>query len=284
MPFALVHSLSAKGKRQPLFAQGVNTENSFYTDGPSITAAAGFVNMLCELEPMRYTMKGKNKLGIKNKGFSLFIHSYERSEGKVAFNSGTANYVPTLDKLINPPVPVEIFTADISFSIIIEYEGRLPGNQEQLDLVLNCQTRRFNGGTILDDLMISPIDDDEMRDYFTFHKANQILDRSDLNITDWNTLLEYIAFYENPETKKRDLKRHNGVFYAHQTGFQLLEEPCEREGALLNQNDVCQHAYCEPIINLAELQHTTHLQSLNDLSLWHWQENTETRTVILTTK
>ncbi len=282
MPIALIHGLSIHNHAMPIFSQGVNTENSFYTDGPSITAAYGFINMLSDLEGFCPPLKkvGRVRKGITIKGFSFFIHHYQRDIGKVAFNSGTANYVATEDKLINPPIPLETYTADMNFSLIIDYTGSLPGD---LNNLLNARTRRFNGGTILNEIMISDLNEDELVKYFKSNAASQIIDRSDLAITDWNEMMKYLAFYQNPETKKRDLRLHSGVFYAHQTGYQLLEAPCQREGALFNGNEECEHAYCEPIINLAEIQHTTHLKSFSDLHFWHKEENIEARTITLTT-
>ena len=133
MPFALIHGVNPYNEKQiPLHAQGVNTENSFYTDGPSITAAYGFVNMLSELEGMAFIKKGKMSYGIDIKGIAFFIHGYDRAEGKASFNSGTVNYIATEDKLINPPVPLETYTADMTFSIVIEYVGRLPSDRKSV--------------------------------------------------------------------------------------------------------------------------------------------------------
>lgn len=283
MPFALIHGVSDKHEFPvPVRAEGVNTENSFYTDAPSITAVQGFLGMLSELEGMVFR-KIPVKKGIKIDGFAFFIHGYERHQGMQGFSSGIINYVSTEDKLINAPVPLEVFMADMSFSIIIQYQGRLPND---LDEILNARTRRFNGGSIMNDIMITDIDDEKITEFFKRHKANQVIDRSELGLTSWESMLDYVAFFENPETKKRDLRKHSGVYYLHQTGYQLLEDPQIREGALLlnghqptPQN--CKHAYCEPVINLAELRHTNQMGELKNLSLWRRVEDIQTRTVIL---
>ena len=285
MPYALIHGVgAAEDIRVPLQAQGVNTENSFYTDGPSITAAYGFVNMLSELEGMPFHKKGKRRLGVDIKGIAFFIHYYDRSEGKVAFNSGTSNYIAIEDKLTNPPVPLETYTADMAFSMVIDYIGSLPADRAYLEQTLNARTRRFNGGTIMNDIMITDLNNGMLREHFQRHKASQVIDRSDLCITCWDDMLEYLSFYENPETKKRDVRRHSGVFYAHQTGYQLLEMPTKRQGSLLfgSGDKVCEHAYAEPIINLAELQHTTYLTELSDLKFWRWHNDQDARIIILT--
>lgn len=267
MSIALVSSTG----NVPIFAQGVNTENSFYTDAPSITAAAGFVNMLSDLDGMQ---------SIKINGFALFIHDYKRSESKVAFNSATAFYLNKND-LVNPPVPLELFNADMRFSIIIDYEGSLPFTGAELEDLLNYKTRRFNGGTVINDIMINDVNESEMADYFKRNQATQVIDKSNLNITTFEQIIEYMAFYKNPVTGKRDVRLHNGVFYAHQVGYQLLEDPTTRNGSLLNGDDKCKHAYCEPIINLAELVHTSKLKGFDDLSLWSWEENAENKTILL---
>lgn len=280
MSIAIINSV----ENTPLFAQGVNTENSFYTDCPSITAAAGFVSMIADLDGLQFVKRGKIKSGIKINGFALFIHEYKRSDSKVAFNSGTSNYSSTEDKLINAPVPLEIFNAKMQFSIVIDYDGSIDQSSDELDDLLNYKTRRFNGGSIINNIMINCVDESQLIDYFKRHKANQVIDRSDLNITTFDELLEYIAFHENPETKRRDLKLHSGVFYAHQTGYQLLEDPKQREGALLNGDEQCDHAYCEPVINIAQLQHTSKIKQFSDLSLWQWQENAENKSIVLKNK
>lgn len=278
MPFALIHGLSDKHSYPvPLRADGVNTENSFYTDAPSITAVQGFLGMLSELDGMAFR-KIPVKKGIKIEGFAFFIHGYDRHVGMQGFSSGIYNYVSTEDKLINAPVPLEVFMADMSFSIIIQYEGRLPAN---LEVLLNARTRRFNGGTVMNDIMISDVDDEKITDFFKRHKANQVLDRSDLALTTWESMLEYVAYYENPETKKRDVKKHPGIYYLHQTGYQLLEAPQVREGALVYGDKICKHAYCEPVINLAELQHTNKMGSLKTLPLWRRVEDAKTQSIIL---
>ena len=287
MPFALIHGLSGCGLSEPIYVQGANTQSSFYTDGPSITAAAGFLATLCELDGLALERRGKIRRGLdiqSTNGFSLFIHCYERCAGKVAFNAGTENYAAKQDKLINPPVPLETFTADIQFSLVFEFSGSLPGSQDKLDDLLNARTRRFNGGSITSNIMITQLSEKESAIYLRRYPANQVVDRCDLQLTQWEQMIDYVGFFENPISKKKNLRLHSGIYYLHQTGYQLLEEPCEREGALLNGDTVCEHAYCEPIINLAGLEYSTRTKTFADLHLWQWVEHVQTRSVYLSTQ
>lgn len=284
MPYALIHAVTDDDCWQPIQVQGSNAESSFYTDGPSITAVAGFVAMLLDLDGLAAARKGKIRRGvdITSGGFSFFLHGYHRQIGKMAYNSATANYVGNFDSLINPPVPVETYSADLSFCLVIQYRGTLPDKDEMLT-VLNARSRRFNGGVICNELMITDIDEQQLKKYFAQHNASQVTDQRDLGLTSWSDMLERVSFFEEPSSKKKTLRLHEGAYYIHQTGYQLLELPCERHGALLYGDQPCLHAYCEPVINLAGLQHTTHFQSFDDLHLWRWQEDLDQRTVMLTT-
>ena len=280
MSYALIHGINLENAQfEPLFAQGVNTENSFYTDGPSITAVQGFVNALTDLPGLKYERKGRFFSGIKINGIAFIIHHYERNVGKVAFKSGTSNYINEKDQQ-NPPVPTELFSAEMRFSIIIDFDGKLP-QENDVDDIVNASTRRFNGGEIMNDIMLSTISDEILTKYLKRFKGNQVVDRSDLCLTTWDEMFEYIGFFENIETKRRDIRKHDGIYYAHQTGFMLLEAPKKRKGALLFNEAPCRHAYCEPVINLAQLKHTTHISSVSDICFWKWHEDLASKTVTL---
>ena len=147
MSIALIHCIDKNNHHTPICSNGVNTENSFYTDCPSITAAAGFIKMVSDLDG----------IDIDIASFAFLLHEYNRDSGKVAFNSRSSFYVSKESDLINPPVPLEAYTANLTFSIIIQYNGQLP-NSTELDDILNYRTKRFNGGTINEDLMITNID------------------------------------------------------------------------------------------------------------------------------
>ena len=272
MSVALIHCVDNVNHHAPICSNGANTENSFYTDCPSVTAAAGFVQMISELDG----------IDVDITGFAFLLHGYHRDCGKVSFNSSSRFYLEKEADLINPPVPLETFTANLTFSIIIQYNGQLPV-QAKLDDILNYRTKRFNGGTIDNDLMITNIDNDDYFNFFNKFPANYVIDRSDLNITDWESMLEYVAFYQDDNGNKKNKKLHNGIFYAHQTGYQLLEDPILRSGSLFNLNEPCDHAYCEPVINLAELKYATKIQDLENLPFWRWNQDLNAQTIILTT-
>ena len=268
MSYALIHGIDLYDEtKQPLNITGVNTENSFYTDCPAITACAGFVNALSEL------------CNIKVKGFAFFIHNYNRNIGKCAFNSPSIKNSGIEDKMVNPPVPLELFTANMQCSIVIEYDQSLP---DDLDSKINAKTNRFNGGFIVNDVMISEIDDLSLSEYFTQYHANQVIDCSYLNITTWAEMLEYIAFYRNDVTNRFIDRKHDRIYYSHQVGYQLLNTPIVKGGALLKNNKVCKHAYCEPVINLARLESTRLLKPLSEFQLWNWNTDLNTQTITLT--
>ena len=277
MSLALICGSNIKtSDNEPIDVLGMNIDESFFTNAPSMRAAFGFAINLAELDGLKYFSKGMIKKGIKINRVALLIHDFKRDVGTVGFTSATRNYINAKDTQ-NPPRPVEIGTATGKFSVVIDYDGKLP-DHESLDCILNGMTSRFNGGSVVNYLNIMPIDDSLLVEYLSKFKAWQVVDRSDLNLTTFEEMLEYVSFYKNTINGKKDLKRHRGVYYMHQTGYQLLEEPINRTGALSVNGKECKHAYCDPIINMAELKHSREINGCEDLCFWKRLSNVQEKT------
>lgn len=264
---------------EPLNIIDLNIEDSFFTDAPSVRAAFGFAMSLSELGGLKYSKKGMVVKGIKIKGVSCIIHDFKRDVGTVGFVSGTQNYITEKDTS-SPPRPLEVKSAKAKVSLIIDYDGKLP-DLESLDSLLNGKTARFNGGVILNNLQIKPIDDDALLTYISMHNGWQIVDRADLNITEIDIMARHVSTFVDPFTGEK-VRPFDGVFYIHQTGYQLLEEPVFRKGTLLFGEKECKHAFCEPILNIAEIKHSKWINSCDDLCFWKRVSNKNNRTTVLT--
>ncbi|UKA04962.1 hypothetical protein [Photobacterium damselae] len=281
MSLALICGSNIKtGNNEPIDVLGLNIDESFFTNAPSIRAAFGFAQNLTELDGLKYIAKGMVKKGIKINRVALLLHDFKRDVGTVGFTSATMNYINSKDTK-NPPRPLETGTATGKFSLVIDYDGKLP-DHKTLDCILNGVTARYNGGTVLNYIDIVAIDDLKLTEYLSKFKAWQVVDRSDLKLTTFKEMLEYVSFYKNEVSGKMDLKRHSGIFYMHQTGYQLLEDPVKRVGAVSVDGNECKHAYCEPIINIAELKHSRWIGGCDDLCFWERVSNKEKRTSVLT--
>lgn len=286
MAIAIISGLNyERGYLEPIKVVGANTEDSFFTDAPSITAINGFVYALGERETLKQSGVGILKKGITINGFSVLLHDFERygcNKGYFykGYNSSAHAYQNEKD-LMNPPRPIETVTATMAVSIVIEYEGRLPTKDVLLDDINNT-TLKLAGGTIQNDVMITDVSDETFSAFCRKNRAYQVTDRADLNITSWEQILEYVSATENPETKKFE-RKHSGLFYAHQTGIQLLEEPSFKKGVIIGDEEVYKHAYCDPIINLAELKAVNAAEGTRQLSMWKRVCDETTNTITLTT-
>jgi len=277
MPFALIHTTNRFNDKAPLHVSDMNAEDSFYTECPSLTAVSGFVNELLETESLKHQEMGFVSTGIDSVGFTVLIHHYNTNNGVKSYQEGGQGV--SSKNMITARMPINLRTSELRFSIFIEYNGILPSDSEQLFNEINRKAWRFAGGFIDAEIMITHIDDEELLKFTKYNRGYVVTDRSDLNITTYDELIPYIA-----PIREREYREHDGLFYAHQTGYQLLETPTHREFVNDYNDEVCEHAFAEPIINLAELIHTRNIQSVNDLETWKWNECAETNAVFLSTK
>ena len=278
MSVALICGANLKtGASEPLNIQGMNIEDSYLTDAPSITAAVGFAYHLATIDGMKFEAKGLQTVGVRINSVALIIHDLTRDIGLTGYSN--AGYKPPAKELFNPTRPIEIKKAAAKISILIDYDGRLPpdvGVGVGRDLALNRTTARYGGGVVLNDLRISEVSDTTLVDYLGRYMGRMVCDRSDLNITSLNEMLTYVARYGSDRSKKYD-----GVFYIHQSGYQMLENPQVRSGSLEFDGKVCKHAFCNPILNLVELVNSSNIKTIGDVCFWERVSNTHQKTSIL---
>ena len=262
---------------EPIAVSDLNIEDSFFTDAPSIRAAFGFAENIFKM----CGSGGALASNLRVNSVALLIHDFKRDVGTVAYAAATINYINQKDTQ-NPPRPVEARAATAKVSIVVDYDGELP-DAFDIENAVNGVTARYNGGVVDNFINVKPVDDAGLIEYLTRYRAWQVVDRSDLKLTTFGEMLEYVAFYKNPRSGSKDLKKHEGVFYLHQTGYQLLEEPTHREGSLTFNGKECRHAFCEPIINVAGMEYSSSIGGVDNLCFWRWVYDVDKNTANLTT-
>jgi len=295
-----------------------NLESSHLTVSFPLTATAGFVEaMFLELknqldEELGYGTGDQ----IDYDAFAVYLHQYQMYRGitknPLALCKGSGGK-PNDNKILDPPITPEI-KGRVCFSLIIRvsYDDSHHISPVQEGLADILPIMRFAGGDIFswggrsytlnkrNDLsgnsILCPFFDTFKETVSALKRLPYgwfIKDRGDIlheaEGDKLQTMLDAVAFF--PEKEEGYTRKHSGWLYATCTGYQLIEEPGERNG---RRFDEYPHAYCEPVHSLAELVHGRQLlnaaknsssddDGLNKQTLfWRWRYRQDIRLIQLT--